>query len=147
MSSSKNRHDLHLRALVDAMAQSVEDASDAEIFEDAHATGFDLKANAAELKNMLAETAKRFQKRKFFAAQQQYQAEVERIRRSSVHLPESAADRRALVQLVAAQHAQGAMALTAHGRDLERLSDNDVTSLLEELAALGLLNDIKPKKD
>ncbi len=145
--SSKNRHDLHLQALVDAMARSVAEASDAEILEDAHAAGVDLDANAAHLKQMLTETAKRFQKRKFVAAQQQYKTEVERIQRKSVHLPDSAAERRALLQLVAAQHAQGAMALTAHGRDLEGISDSDVMTLLEELDELGLLANITPKKD
>jgi hypothetical protein len=145
--SNKNRHDLHLHALVDALAQSVAEAADEEVLEDAHSSGIDLNANASQLKQMLSETATRFRKRKFFEAQQQYKEEVQRIQNRSVQLPESAAERRALLQLVAAQHAQGAMALTAHGRDLERLSDSDVTSLLEELAALGLLTGVPPKKD
>lgn len=144
---SKNRHDLHLHALVDALARSVTEAADEEVREDAHSSGVDLNANAAQLKQMLSETATRFRKRKFFEAQQQYKEEVQRIQNRSAQLPESAAERRALLQLVAAQHAQGAMALTAHGRDLERLSDSDVTSLLEELAALGLLAGVLPKKD
>jgi hypothetical protein len=145
--SSKNRHDLHIQALVNAIALSVAEASDEEILEDARAAGVDLKENAEKLKQMLSETAKRFQKRKFIAAQQHYKTEVERIQHKSVHLPDSPAERRAVLQLVAAQHAQGAMALTAHGRDLESLSDSDVTSLLEELDELGLLSDIKPKQD
>jgi hypothetical protein len=60
-------------------------------------------------------------------------------------IPDSAAERRALLQLVAAQHAQSGLAMTAHGRDLTELSDNDITNLLEEMAALGLLPDTERK--
>ena len=137
--SNKHRHDVQLRALVNAIARSVADASDEEIREDARMAEVDLDLNAAQLKQMLTETAKSFHKRKFFQAQAAYQAEVQKVERSSFRLPDSPAERRALLQLIAAQHAQRGVALTAHGRDLGRLSDNDVTSLLEELAALGLL--------
>lgn len=144
--SNKDRYDLQLKALVDALSRSIIDATDEEIQEDARLAGVDLDADAAQLKQMLTDTAKTFHKRKFFQAEQEHKAEVEKIQRSSFQLPGSAAERRALLQLVAAQQAQRGVPLTAHGRDLEKLSDNDVKSLLEELAALGLLPDAESDK-
>ncbi len=139
--SNKDRYDLQFKNLVDALSRSIIDATDEEIQEDARLAGVDLDANAAQLKRRLAATAKKFHKRKFFRAQEDYRKEVQNIQHSSFQLPASADERRTLLQLVAAQQAQRGAPLTAHGRDLEKLSDNDVTSLLEELAALGLLPD------
>src|ERR1035437_4396389 len=83
-------------------------------------------------------------KRKFFEAQVEYEREVQKLQSRSFQLPASIAEKRALLHLAAAQQAQRGAPLTAHGRDLENLSDNDVTSLLEELAAVGLLPDAGP---
>ena len=138
--SNNDRYDLQVKNLVDALSRSIRDATDEEIQEDARLAGVDLDANAARLKGRFAEMAQRFHKRKFFQAQEEYQREVQKIQHSSFQLPASPGERRALLQLVAAQQAQRGAPLTAHGRDLENLSDNDVASLLEELAALGLLH-------
>jgi hypothetical protein len=127
--------------MVDALSRSVIDATDAEIGEDARLAGVDLDANAVRLKQMLTDTANAFHKRKFFKAEEDYRREVQKLQHSSFRLPTAIADQRNLLRLIAAQQAQRGAPLTAHGRDLENLSDNDVTSLLEELAALGLLPD------
>ena len=145
--SNKDRYDLQFNAMVDALSQSIIDATDQEIQEDARLAGVDLNADAARLKQMLADTAKRVQKRKFYAAQTAYSQAVERIN-SPAHaykLPETAVERRALLQAIAAEQAQRGVPLMIHGRDLEALPDNDVTSLLEELATLGMLPDDQSK--
>jgi hypothetical protein len=141
--SNKDRYDLQLKAMADALSQSITDASDQEIQEDARLTGIDLDANAARLKQMLTDTAKRFHKRKFYEAQTAYSQEVQKIqsRSHAYQLPETTLGRRALLQSIAAQQAQRGIPLTVHGRDLEALPDSDVTSLLEELASLGMLPD------
>jgi hypothetical protein len=138
--SNNDRYDLQFKNLVDALSRSIRDATDEEIQEDARLAGVDLDTNAARLKSRFAEMARQFHKRKFFQAQEDYAREVQKIQNSSFQLPASAGERRALLQLVAAQQAQRGAPLTAHGRDLENLSDDDVASLLEELAALGLLD-------
>jgi hypothetical protein len=137
--SNKDRYDLQLKAVVDALSRSTIDATDEEIEEDARLAGVDLDADAARLKQMLTGTAKTFHKRKFFEAQAEYEKEARILQRGSFQLPGAIAEQRALLHLVAAQQAQRGAPLTAHGRDLESLTDKDVTSLLEELAALGLL--------
>jgi hypothetical protein len=92
---------------------------------------------------MFRETARNFRKRKFAAAKQQYEKRSNELLQSPVELPEAEADRRQLLQLVVAQCAQRGIPLTAKFRDFEGMSDNDLKSLLEELAALGVL----PKRD
>jgi len=133
--------------LVNALVQSFVEATDEEIEEDARLAGVDLDTNAAQLKQMFADTARSFHKWKFVHAQQAYNKEVQNLQRSSCQLPTSAAERRALLQLVAAQQTQRGALFTAKFRDFENLSDNDVASLLEELAALGLMPHIGSNKD
>jgi hypothetical protein len=94
---------------------------------------------------MFANTSKKFHQRKLVEAQEAYKREVRNLQRSSFKLPATATEQRALLRLVAAQHAQSGGLLTAKFRDFETLSDADVTSLLEELAALGLLPETDSK--
>ena len=137
--SDKDRYDRQLKGLVDALSRSISEASDEEVVEDARLSGVDLDANGARLKQVFSDTAKGFHKRKFVQAQQAYNRESENLQRRSFQLPTSPAERRALLQLVVAQQAQIGSSLTAKFRDFEKLSDTDVKSLLEELAALDLM--------
>src|SRR5450759_1285481 len=139
--SNKDRYDLQLKSLVDALSRSIVEATDEEIQEDARLARVDLDANAAQLKQMFTDTAKYFHKRKFVQAKEDYDREAQELQRSSFQLPASPAERRALVQLVAARQAELGSPFTLGHRDFENLSDSDVASLLEELAALGLLPD------
>ena len=141
--SSKLSPDLQLKSIIDALTDSLLQASDEELREDAALSGIDLEANAASLRQMFRDTAKSFQKRKFAAAKQQYEKRSNELLQKPVELPEAEADRRQLLQLVVAQCAQRGIPLTAKFRDFEGMSDNDLKSLLEELAALGVL----PKRD
>jgi hypothetical protein len=144
--SIKDRYDLQLKSLVAALSQSIMVGTDEEIQKDAQCAGVDLDANAAQLKEMFIATAKSFHQRKFVQARENYNREVHNLQKTSFQLPASPAERWALLQLVAAQaQAQGGAFLTAKFRDFEKLSDNDVASLLEELAALGLLPETGPE--
>lgn len=137
--SNKDSYDRQLKGVVNALARSIVEATDDEIIEDAKATRANLEANAAELRQRFLETAKRFQKRKFVQAQQAYAEEVQSLQRRTFQLPTSPEDRLALLQLVVAQQTQQGNRLTAKFRDFENMSPSDIISLLEELAALGLL--------
>lgn len=143
--SNKDRYDLQLRNVVRHLSQSIIEATDEEIREDARQAGVDLQAHAANMKRQFESIAKTMRQKKLVAAKEAYEIEVERLRRPSLTLPSSPTEQRALLQLIAAQHAAGSGLLTAKFRDFDKLSDNDVASLLEELAALGLVpgNDSK----
>jgi hypothetical protein len=143
--SNKDRYELQLKNLVHSLSRSLVEAGDEEIQEDARIIGFDLDSNATELKQMFAITSRNFHQRKLREAQEAYKREVQNLQRTSFRLPATAAEQRALLGLVAAQQAASGGGLTAKFRDFETLSDADVTSLLEELAALGLLPEIHSK--
>lgn len=143
--SNKDRYDLQLRNVVRHLAQSIVEATDEEIREDARQAGVNLQAHAADMKHKFQSIAKTMRQKKLVAAKEAYEIEAESLRRPSFPLPSSPAEQRALLQLIAAQHATGGGLFTAKFRDFDKLSDNDVASLLEELAALGLVpgNDSK----
>lgn len=142
---SKLPHDIQLRSIIDAMNDSVVNASEEEVRDEAAAMGVDLTRNAQRLKQMFSDTAKAFKKRKFVEAQQEYERQTTRYQSTSFEAPKTASEKRALLQLVAAQHAQTGGGLTAKFRDLESISDNDLDSLLQELAALGFPLNIEKK--
>jgi hypothetical protein len=145
--SNKDRYDLQLINVVRHVSHSIIEASDEEIREDARQAGVDLQAHAADMKTRFADIAKRIRQKKLTAAKEAYQIEVEKLAKRTFHLPSSPAEQRALLQLIAAQHAAGSGLFTAKFRDLEKFSDSDVASLLEELAALGLIPDREPRSE
>ena len=143
--SNKDRYDLQFRNVVRHLSRSIVEATDEEIREDARQAGVDLQAHAADMKRQFESIAKTIRQKKLVAARETYEIEVERLRRPSFTLPSSPTEQRALLQLIAAQHVAGSGVFTAKFRDFDKLSDNDVASLLEELAALGLLPDTGSK--
>lgn len=144
--SNKDRYDLQLRNVVRHLSQSIIEATDEQIREDAQEAGVDLKAHAAHMKLLFESIAKTARQKKLVAAKEAYEIEVERLRRPSFTLPSSPTEQRALLQLIAAQYATGSGLFTAKFRDFDKLSDSDVAGLLEELAALGLLPDTGSEK-
>ena len=139
--SNKDRYDLQLKNVVRHLSQSIIEATDEEIREDARQAGVDLQAHAADMKRQFESIAKTMRQKKLVVAKEAYEVEVAKLRERSFNLPSSPTERRALLQLVAAKHTAGGGSLTAKFRDFDKLSDSDVASLLEELAALGLLPD------
>ena len=143
--SNKDRYDLQLRNVVRHLSQSIIEATDEEIREDARQAGIDLQAHAADMKLRFGDIAKRLRQKKLVAAKEAYEIEVEKLGKRAFDLPSSPAEQRALLQLIATKHTAGGGLLTAKFRDFDKLSDSDVASLLEELAALGLLPDTGSK--
>jgi hypothetical protein len=140
--SNKDRYDLQLRNVVRHLSQSIIEATDEEIREDARQAGIDLQAHATDMKRRFEDIAKKSRQKKLRAAKEAYEIEVQKLAKRTFDLPPSPAQQRALLQLVASQHAAAGKGLfTAKFRDLDKLSDSDIASLLEELAALGLIPD------
>jgi hypothetical protein len=88
---------------------------------------------------------KNLRQKKLVAAKEAYEIEVEKLGKRTFDLPSSPAEQRVLLQLIAAMQTAGTGLFTAKFRDFDKLSDSDVASLLEELAALGLLPDTGSK--
>jgi hypothetical protein len=124
-----------LRRLADALADDVLNAPDSEILEDAAEIYGDPEKIAAEMVKLFEQTASERGKERLAAAR----AAVATDRRrpaAVVRLPPTEARRR-LQQLIAADP-ETARKLTAAARKGDRLSDDDVQSMLEDFEELGV---------
>lgn len=131
-----------LELLINALDDATEQASDEDILQDAKLAGMDTAAQERRAKGLLLEVVTQHQKRALRAAQAGYRQEVNTLSATTYKLPSSPGERRRLFNLVVAQQPQYAEMYTTQHRDLKDLTDADVESYLEDLAALGVLSDL-----
>ena len=125
--------------IFDAIEESIATASDEEILEDLKDVGQDPGLTAARTRDIFAQELTNARKRKLTAAKAAYEQEIQRLASGlpRIQLPDEPTAQRALLYRTLEQHPE----LTAQFRDFERLEDTDVTSCLQQLAELGLLDD------
>lgn len=140
--STKRDDEKLLELIVDALDDATEHASDEEVLQDAKLAGIDTAAQASRAKRLLLDVVTQHQKRALRAAQAGYRQEVQTLSSATYTLPPSPEERRRLFELVVAKQPQYAQMYTTQHRDLKDLTDADVESYLEDLAALGILKDI-----
>jgi hypothetical protein len=140
--STKRDDERLLGLIVNALDDATEQASDEEILQDAKLAGIDTAAQASRAKRMLLDVVTQHQKRALRMAQAGYRQEVQTLSAATYNLPHSPEERRRLFELVVAKQPQYAQMYTTQHRDLKDLTDADVESYLEDLAALGILNDL-----
>ncbi len=131
-----------LDLIADALDDAFLAASDEEILEDAKAAGLNTAAEATRVKGMLLAAVQRVQKRNLVAAKAGYQEAVDALRSRAFRLPETPAERRQLFELVVARQPQYVEMYTTQHRELQDLTDSDIESYLEDLAALGVLDEL-----
>jgi hypothetical protein len=131
--------------LSDALGNSILDESDEEILEDLRQAGVDPKAEALRLKTMMLKTVKTFQQRHLRAARAGYEKQAAQPGRQNSLVPTTAPERRELFSFLL-QKPQYAALVTAQYRDLEAFTDNDIESHLEDLADLGVLNELNSER-
>jgi len=136
--SNKKTDQEKLDAIMEALGDSVLEASDDEIIEELRLAGVDPDAEAARLKAKMLATVKAFRQRALAAAQAGYRSRLEQVDRKPYAVPKTPAARRELFSFVI-QQPQYAQYVTAQYRDLENLTDNDIESYLQDLAELGIL--------
>ena len=124
-----------LRRLADALAEDVLSAPDSEILEEAAEIYGDPEKLAADMLKLFEQTASEQGKERLAAAREAVAADRRRPA-AVVRLPPAEARRR-LQQLIAADP-ETARKLTAAARKGERLSDDDVQSMLEDFEELGV---------
>ena len=138
--SNKKTDEEKLAAVIDALGDSVLNASDEEILEDLRIAGIDPVAEAARLKSMMLDTVKAFRQRPLQAARVAYSRQIEQMERKRYAIPKTPTERRELFSLVIRQP-EFAQFVTAQYRDLEKLTDNDIETYLQDLAELGILQE------
>jgi response regulator of citrate/malate metabolism len=142
MSANKPWTSQQAEHVLDEIAASIEAATPSEIEEDFHAANEDLDAIAGNMKSAVLEGIKQFQQRRLHQARQRYQESSRQIERRPRRVASSTDARR--VQFFALLQANPGVqsALTIQHRDLNALTDQDIESALEELDALGAIDDL-----
>jgi hypothetical protein len=124
------------------MAESVAGMTDDEVLAEAREEGVDTKATADELREMARRIAREVRLRPLRAARERYEQERNALSSQTLRLPVSAGERRALLQQALTRRPELQPLLTAAARELKDLPDDDVESMLRDLAALGCLDDL-----
>jgi len=136
-----DKHEEAVMRLMSGLADSIEEASAAEILEDAEKSGVSLLDEAEEVRGVLRWAGRSFLQRKLRESRAAYETAVAELQRESCDLPESAKERRQLLQVVLRERPQfQEIVMTAQHREFSELSDDDVTSFLRQLKILGLLD-------
>ena len=144
--ANKKTDSERLEAMFNALAESICNASDDELLEDLRQEGVDPEAEANRLKEMMLDTLKAFQQRGLVSAQEGYRRRVEQLEGGKYPIPESRQERRSLFSLIL-QQPQYAGLVTAQYRDFKDLSDEDIETCLEDLAELGILDEMDKTDD
>jgi len=133
--------------VLNQIADSIEAAKPSEIEGDVLSSGGDLDSIAADMKGAALAGVKKFQQRRLHQARQRYQENSQRIEQRPRRIASSPETRR--VQFFSLLHANPGVqsGLTMQHRDLNALTDADIESALEELDALGAIEDLGETPD
>lgn len=126
-----------LRTLIDAVEESILNASDEEILEDICLEGRDPDQVARSVQNMIGAKIKAHRQQKLKAAREGY-ARVSQNRRSPLATLKDPVARRALLERIIATRDDLPAGITMAFRQGGEMSDEDVASLLEDLSQLGI---------
>ena len=129
-----------LRALFEALADSVDALTDDELLAECREEGRSPEDVASDTRAVMRDAVKGFKQRSLVAAREKHRESAARIASTTFRLPESPAERRALLSAVIAQHQQAGRLVTAQHRDFSEMTDEDVESWLQQLGHLGLLD-------
>ena len=122
------------------IASSIETSSSAEIEQDALASGKDLNVLATATRGALMEGIKKFSQRRLHHARERYVENVNRIEARKRRIAGDPDSRRRQFSAVLKSRPELRSTLTIQHRDLDSLTDSDIESALEELDALGALD-------
>jgi hypothetical protein len=141
--SNKRTDAEKLNFISGALADSLVDATDGEVLEEARLLGLDPTVEANRVKTLMLETVKMYQQRTLREARRAYDAQAQQRARVA-SIPSTPAKRRELFSFVIAKQPQYAELFTAQHREFTDLTDTDIESYLEDLDELGVLEKLKP---
>lgn len=130
-----------LHAFANAMADSVEAASDEQLLADARAAGVDPNQTNSRVQQLLRGAVKASKQRRLEKAHAEYEASVAAFRAATAGSPALPKQQRALLTHVFKTHPQ-IRSVTLQHREFSELTDSDVQSLLRQLEQLGMLEGI-----
>ena len=140
--SNQRTDEEKLDALIDFLGDSIFEAGDEEMRDEFRVSGIDSDTEVVRLKCMMLETVKSFRQRALRSAREAYNHHIAQMETKHHCIPNTPAERRKLFSFVT-QQPQYAQFVTAQYRDLTNLTDSDIESYLEDLAELGVLDNLK----
>jgi hypothetical protein len=144
MTDPKRNPELELQNLLAGLAESIAELPYEELIAEMREAGEDPVRAAEEVREALRSTLKRHRQRNLRQAKEQYRATVETLSNRKYELPKGMAEKREILgDILALRPELGA--LTAQWRDLRSIPDTDIDGILEQLGALGVLDDRSPK--
>lgn len=152
MSSGNRDYRDELRSLTDTLAESVLEASDAEVVDEVRAGGRDPDEEAERVRGILFRAVSAHKRQTLRGAREEYEQTVATFRAGSQDLPRSAEGRRQLLVSILGSHPQLQAALTvqfreSEGLEPEELSDQEVESYLRQLQSLGVIDEVEEGPD
>ncbi len=145
MCSDRRNAKKELDAILGNLLDSIENAAPEEIAEDLRATGQDLNKIAGDVKSSLLAGVKHFEQRKLREARQAYKMRTRHPVTKYVLPPTPEARRKQLLGVFTQRPEMRAMVTVQH-RDFDSLTDKDIASALQQLAELGLFDDLEGMK-
>jgi hypothetical protein len=146
VSKKPDSYEGELAAIMNALAESVAEASNEEVLEDVRVRGEDPTEAARQTKDVLLNTLKLHGQRRLHEAQKQYDVRIADMRAKKYQLPDSASERRQLFDFVLSQQSAVRSLITTQHREFISLSDDDVESFLRQLQELGFLDELSKSK-
>ena len=142
MAADNNNSARRIQAILDALGESLLDASDEEIADDLKSIGVDPLKVDEQMKFSIDNAVDSFYQTKWQALREQHQQHVNGYEKNVAGIPASPDQCRMLLEQVLAKDSALRSSLTAQFRELEdigKLSDADVIGIVRNLAALGLV--------
>ncbi len=127
-----------LHALANAMADSVEAASDEQLLADARSAGVDPNQAKSRVQQLLRGVVKASKQRRLEQAQAEYKSSVAAFCAATARIPAVPKQQRELLTHVFQTHPE-IRSVTLQHREFSELTDSDVQSLLRQLEQLGML--------
>ena len=132
----------NINRLLDDLEQELLSMPSNELQEEMKEEGEEIEVIASTVQQVIANEIKRHKQQKLHAARENYERAIEGSK-SIVEIPDSPNDRRDLLMTIIAQQSQIPQSLTLKFREGGEMDDEDISSLLEDLAQLGLLSSTK----
>lgn len=140
MNDERRDHDLYLTRLLSGLADSMDHVSDEELLAEVREAGGDPDTIAQVAGRTLADAVKGYRQRGLAKAKSEYAKAVDAFGRRVRVLQMGTTAKRALLA-VALTKRPDLVGVTAQWRNLESIPDSDVDGVLEQLDALGVLDD------
>ena len=146
MPETPRDYEAELRAIMEALAESVAEASDEDLLREACEAGDDLRATADRVRGVLKRAAKDFEQQDLRAAERTHAEQVKSLRARPYSLPATPEDRKKLFTLVVTRKPElGRALVTIQNREFKNFTDSDIQRCLEHLGALGVLQEFEER--